>query len=156
MSAASDPAIGIRDLDLETEAGLCFPLMRQLRPHLSSVEEFAARWRRQQVAGYRLMGLWENDSLVALAGFRVIENLVHGAHLYVDDLVTSEEARGQGYGALLLRRLREESRLLGCHKLLLDTPLSNVLAHRFYYRQGLLGTALRFSAVLDEGQETLK
>lgn len=150
MSAASDPAIEIRDLDLETEAGLCFPLMQQLRPHLSSADEFAERWRRQQVAGYRLMGLWENGGLVALAGFRVIENLVHGSHLYVDDLVTSEEVRGRGHGARLLRRLREECRVLGCQKLLLDTPLSNVLAHRFYYRQGLLGTALRFSVVLDE------
>jgi ribosomal protein S18 acetylase RimI-like enzyme len=149
MSAASAPGIEIRDLDPDTEAGLCFPLMQQLRPHLSSEAEFAARWCRQQAAGYRLAGLWEGGRLLALAGFRIIENLVHGAHLYVDDLVTSEEARGQGHGARLLQHLREESRALGCQNLLLDTPLSNVLAHRFYYRQGLLGTALRFSAVLE-------
>jgi len=150
MSTTSDPAIEIRELDLETEAGVCFSLMRQLRPHLSSETEFATRWRRQQTAGYRLLGLWEKGHLVALAGFRILENLVHGAHLYVDDLVTSEEARGRGYGARLLRRLREEAQAVGCEKLLLDTPLSNVLAHRFYYRQGLLGTALRFSVLLDD------
>jgi ribosomal protein S18 acetylase RimI-like enzyme len=149
MSAASAPVIEIRDLDPGTEAGLCFPLMQQLRPHLSSEAEFIARWRRQQTAGYRLIGLWENGRLLALAGFRILENLVHGAHLYVDDLVTSEEARGQGHGGRLLRHLREEARAVECQKLLLDTPLSNVLAHRFYYRQGLLGTALRFSVVLD-------
>jgi len=152
MSAASDGVIEIRELDLETEAGVCFPLMRQLRPHLASEVEFTARWRRQQAAGYRLLGFWENGRLLALAGFRVIENLVHGAHVYVDDLVTSEEARGHGHGARLLRHLREEARVLGCEKLLLDTPLSNVLAHRFYYRQGLLGTALRFSIALDEAK----
>lgn len=150
MNVAADLGIAIRELDPETEAGMCFPLMQQLRPHLSSEVEFAARWRRQQTAGYRLMGLWENGCLVALAGFRSIENLVHGAHLYVDDLVTAEGARGRGHGARLLQRLRQESRSLGCRKLLLDTPLANVLAHRFYYRQGLLGTALRFSIVVDE------
>jgi ribosomal protein S18 acetylase RimI-like enzyme len=150
MSTTTESMIEIRELHCETDAGLCFPLMQQLRPHLSSEAEFVARWRRQQTAGYRLMGLQREGRLLALAGFRVMENLVHGSHLYVDDLVTSEEARGCGHGAKLLRRLYEETRVLGCEKLLLDTPLSNVLAHRFYYRQGLLRTALRFSIAVNE------
>jgi ribosomal protein S18 acetylase RimI-like enzyme len=152
VSATTEPASEIRDLHWETDAGLCFPLMQQLRPHLSGDVEFATRWRRQEeTAGYRLIGLWQDGRLQALAGFRVIENLVHGPHLYVDDLVTSEEVRGLGHGAKLLRHLRKESRALGYEKLLLDTPLSNVLAHRFYYRQGLLGTALRFSIFVGGG-----
>ena len=70
--------------------------MKELRPHLATETEFVERWRRQRAAGYRLLGLWCEEKLVALAGFRVIENLVHGMHLYVDDLVTLEEARGCG------------------------------------------------------------
>jgi GNAT superfamily N-acetyltransferase len=135
----------IRYADPDADTGACYVLMRQLRPHLTSESEFAERWRRQCGAGYRMMGLWLDGKLVCLAGFRVIENLVHGVHLYVDDLVTSEEARGRGAGAGLLRRLQEEARALGCAKLLLDTQLSNALAHRFYYRNGLLATALRFA-----------
>jgi GNAT superfamily N-acetyltransferase len=123
--------------------------MKQLRPHLATEAEFVERWRRQRAAGYCLLGLWCERQLVALAGFRVSENLVHGMHLYVDDLVTTEAARGQGHGAELLRRLRAEARASGCGKLLLDTPLANVLGHRFYYRNGLLATALRFAQVLE-------
>jgi len=74
--------------------------------------------------------------------------LVHGAHLYVDDLVTDETCRSSGYGKVLMERLKAEGRALGCTKLVLDTPLSNTLGHRFYYRQGLLASALRFNVPL--------
>jgi len=38
--------VTFRDVD-EAEIGACYELMRQLRPHLKSQEEFIARWRRQ-------------------------------------------------------------------------------------------------------------
>ncbi|MCC6777897.1 MAG: GNAT family N-acetyltransferase [Hyphomicrobiales bacterium] len=132
----------------EAEIAACYPLMRQLRPHLTSVEELIARWRRQSQDGYRLLALWDERRPCALAGYRVTENLVHGRFLYVDDLVTAEGERSRGHGARLLARLAAEGRARGCNRLVLDTPLDNVLGHRFYYRQGLLARALRFSMPL--------
>lgn len=114
------------------DARTCFPLMRELRPHLVSEDAFIERWQRQKSSGYRLLRLQESGAPVALAGFRLQENLVHGLHLYVDDLVTREQVRGRGHGRVLMDRLKEEARRLCCGKLLLDTPLDNVLGHRFY------------------------
>ncbi|HTW54281.1 MAG TPA: GNAT family N-acetyltransferase [Stellaceae bacterium] len=45
----------------------------------------------------------------------------------------------------MLDAVAAEARKLGIERLVLDTALDNVLAHRFYYRQGLLARALRFS-----------
>jgi ribosomal protein S18 acetylase RimI-like enzyme len=118
--------------------------MKQLRPHLLSVQEFVDRWRRQEAAGYRLLVLWDEDRAVATAGFREQENLVHGRHLYVDDLVTDSSGRSKGYGKMLIEHVMNEGRQLGCAKLLLDTPVSNSLGQRFYFRQGLVVTAFRF------------
>ena len=140
---------GMRYVNDLADVIACYPLMRQLRPHLASAEEFVERWRCQVAVGYRLLGLWKEEQPIALAGFRVQENLVHGTHFYVDDLVTDESRRSGGYGRHLMDRLKIEARALGCGKLVLDTPLSNVLGHRFYYRNGLLATALRFNIVLD-------
>lgn len=137
-----------RPVETDAEAASCFELMRELRPHLRSTAEFVARWQRQAAEGYRLLALWKNTMPVALAGFRVQENLVHGRYLYVDDLVTKESLRGSGYGGLLMTCLKQEARALDCTKLVLDTPLGNTLGHRFYYRQGLLATALRFTELL--------
>jgi ribosomal protein S18 acetylase RimI-like enzyme len=136
----------------EAEIGACYDLMRQLRPHLASVEEFVTRWRRQAADGYRILALWLEQGPYpgprALAGYRITENLVHGKFLYVDDLVSDQAERSRGYGAELLDKLKEEGRALGCKKLVLDTGLDNALAHRFYYRRGLLAQALRFNIPL--------
>jgi GNAT superfamily N-acetyltransferase len=132
----------------EAEIGACYELMRQLRPHLKSQAEFVARWRRQSADGYRILALWGEGGPAALAGYRITENLVHGKFLYVDDLVSDATERSRGYGARLLEKLKAEGRALGCAKLVLDTGLDNFLAHRFYFRQGLLAQALRFNIPL--------
>ena len=145
--------VNFRDVG-EAEIGACYELMRQLRPHLKSQEEFIARWRRQSADGYRILALWGEDGNPgprALAGYRVTENLVHGKFLYVDDLVAEKAERSRGYGARLLDKLKAEGRALGCNKLVLDTGLDNYLAHRFYFRQGLLAQALRFNIPLQGG-----
>ena len=133
----------------EADIAACYALMRALRPQLSSEAEFVERWRRQSEQGYAILALWRAQRPVALAGFRVQENLVHGRFLYVDDLVTDESERRHGHGARLLDRLKAEGRARGCHKLVLDTALENTLAHRFYYRQDLLAMSLRFNCRLD-------
>ncbi|WP_042703866.1 GNAT family N-acetyltransferase [Azospirillum sp. B506] len=150
MSTSPQSSTDIRAIETDEEVAACFPLMRQLRPHLSSKEEFVSRWRRQTAAGYRLLALWQADGPTALAGFRLQDNLMHGIHFYVDDLVTDEKARSTGAGRLMMDRLKSEARRSGCTRLVLDTPLTNMLGHRFYFRHGLLARALRFSIDLDE------
>lgn len=138
-------ALTIRSLGNETDVRGCFWLMQQLRPHLTSEAEFLERWQRQATEGYFLAGLFDGGTLVALTGYRVQENLVYGRFLYVDDLVTDAALRGSGHGERLIAHLRDQARALGCDRLVLDTPLSNSLGHRFYFRCGLLASSLRFN-----------
>lgn len=140
MSAGSS----IRPIEVD-EVDTAFELMRQLRPRLASAADLEARWRRQVEGGYRAVAVWAQARPLALAGFRVLENFVHGRYLYVDDLVVDEAQRGQGLGAVLMDWLKAEGRALGCDYLVLDTALANAAAQRFYRRQGLSDRALRFS-----------
>ena len=135
-------------VDKEDDVRHCYALMAQLRPHLACENEFLVRWRRQAANGYRLLALFDGPRVIALAGFRVQENLVYGRYLYVDDLVTDKNLRGCGHGGRLMSRLKQEALDLGCRKLVLDTPLSNLLGHRFYFRNGLLATSLRFNIAI--------
>jgi GNAT superfamily N-acetyltransferase len=137
--------VTLRHAESDREVAACFPVMAVLRPHLGSAEELVARVARQRAAGYRILAAWRGDAPLALAGYRVEENLIHGRFVYVDDLVTQASERRRGFGARLLAAVAAEARREGCAKLVLDTALDNVLAHRFYYRQGLLARALRFN-----------
>jgi len=137
--------VTLRHAVSDAEVAACFPVMRELRPHLASADAFVARVARQRAAGYRILAALRNDIPVGLAGYRESENLIHGRFIYVDDLVTTEAERRAGIGAQLLEAVAAEGRKSGCASLVLDTALDNVLAHRFYFRQGLLLRAVRFS-----------
>lgn len=139
----------LRPLDSTHDLCSAFPVMQQLRPHLTSEADFVSRIERMRLEGYRLIGAFDADVLVALAGYRFQENLVYGAFLYVDDLVTAEAQRGDQWGSRLLQALERLARASGCERLVLDTGLANARAQRFYFREGMLTGALRFQKQFD-------
>lgn len=121
-----------------------FGVMRELRANLPDAESFATQARRQGEQGYRLLAAWQDGEVKALAGYRILENLMNGRFMYVDDLVTTADSRRHGLGGRLLDALREEARRQGCENFVLDTGLHMPLAQRFYYRHGLLAMGMQF------------
>ena len=87
----------IRAADDPATLRAAWPVVAQLRPHLDE-GAFLAQALRQQAEGWRATVLLEGGVVRAFAGWRVQEFLVHGRHLYVDDLVTDATARGRGHG----------------------------------------------------------
>lgn len=127
----------------DVEIRRCFPVMRELRPHLVE-ESFLDRVRAQERDGYRIASLAVDGRVVAVAGFRILEMLADGRRLYVDDLVTLARERSHGHGAALLRWLGERAVAEGCATLQLDSGTQRKDAHRFYEREGMQVTSLHF------------
>lgn len=115
--------------DVEIEG--CAHVMCQLRPHVPA-DQFLARVRVQQAGGYHLAFLEDAGRVVAVAGYRILENLFSGRVLYVDDLVTDEAARSNGYGKQLLDWLVAQARAARCQTCELDSGVQRFAAHRFY------------------------
>lgn len=141
----------LRDVETVEQLRACYPVMKELRPHLKSEDDFVTRVTRMNGQGYRILAAWDEGEVVALAGYRLEENLVYGRFLYVDDLVAGEKTRGQGWGARLLERLTVVADQAECAKLVLDTGLANARAQRFYFREGLMTDAMRFGKFLKAG-----
>lgn len=140
-------SVEVLEVTEDEGAAACFPVMRQLRPHLDEAR-FLALWRRMREGGYRLACVREAGLVRAVAGFRLLEMLHSGLHLYVDDLVTDEAARSHGHGARLLGWLRERAREAGCQTLELDSGTHRTGAHRFYFREGLHISSFHFRQAL--------
>lgn len=138
--------IDLAESDEEVRA--CFAVMRHLRGDLPDAETFLGRVRSQQAGGFRLAALRDGGDPLAVAGFRVQENLAWGRHLYVDDLVTHPDARSRGYGAALLGWLADFGRSLGAGQLHLDSGRQREAAHRFYQREGLQISSFHFDRKL--------
>jgi GNAT superfamily N-acetyltransferase len=136
----------VREIDAGATA-TAFPAMRELRPHVAGVSEFVRRVDEvQRAQGYRLAGVFVDDlpDAVAVAGFRVEDNLAVGNFLYVDDLVTAEAHRGRGHARRLMDWLIAEARRLGCEHFHLDSATHRHEAHRLYLNAGLDITSFHF------------
>jgi GNAT superfamily N-acetyltransferase len=120
------------ELQSNVQINEAFPLMSELRDRIRA-DTFLAEVRRQQCQGYQLVGAFEEATLVALAGTRRTHTLSRGEHVFVDDLVTDERARGKGHAAALLRWVAVQAAAEGIERMYLD---SRVTAKGFYERAG--------------------
>ncbi len=121
----------------------CWPALHGLRPHLEPAP-FLAQIRDMQAQGYELAFIQPDQHVVAVAGFRYLHQLQAGRVLYLDDLATLPEARGQGYAGQLLdylHGLAQERRLDG---VALDSGFARHSAHRLYVNKGFAINALHF------------
>jgi len=114
------------------EIARCYPVMRELRTHLSTPDEFIERVQRQQKDGYRVVYLKTEGKIRAVAGYRLSESLFAGRFLYVDDLVASAKDRSAGFGGQLFDWLVRFARAQKCQHLELDSGVQRFDAHRFY------------------------
>lgn len=122
----------------------CYEVMAELRPHVTR-EVFLPTVRAMQKDGLRLACIREGGRVVAVAGYRVANNLFCGRHLYVDDLVTAEAERSKGHGKALLAWLRARAVAEDCEVFHLDSGVQRKRAHQFYLREGLELASYHFS-----------
>jgi GNAT superfamily N-acetyltransferase len=93
--------------------------------------------------------LIDGDDVVAVTGFRLLENLAWEKFLYVDDLVTDDARRSCGHGERLLAWLIDLARVSGCDQVHLDSGVQRFDAHRFYLRHRFRITSHHFAMTLE-------
>ena len=137
----------IRIANKEEEITLCFDAMKELRPHLER-ETFVSRIRHQQIQGYQLIFADVDGVAASAAGFRVLDYLAWGRVLYIDDLTTLPDYRGQGHGGALLDWMIARGKDQNCGELHLDSGHQRFDAHRLYLNKGMKINSHHFSIPL--------
>jgi GNAT superfamily N-acetyltransferase len=128
------------------------PVMRELRPNVDDADDFKRRYQAAHPEGYRIAAVFDGDECRACAGYRLMNNLVSGYHMYVDDLITAEQWRSHGYGRLLNKYLSDLARKQGCSSVQLDSATRRGSAHRFYFRERYTITGYHFVRPLDQAK----
>jgi len=123
-----------------------FPLMKQLREHLDQTQFVDLVQSAMRDSRYQLLGFFENGACQGLMGFRILTDLVHGRHLYIDDLVVAENTRSNGLGTKLLAKAKEIARTENCKRLRLCTGTENSRGKNFYERNGWKMRAVVFKS----------
>src|SRR5690242_9881296 len=90
-------------IENETDLKRCYPVIKELRPHLS-LDEYIEIYNQAHAAdGYEIVALENQGQIHAVMGYRFLSDFVRGKHVYIDDLVSTESARSKGFGAELLK-----------------------------------------------------
>ncbi len=126
----------------------CWAVLLELRPHLLQ-PSFVATIQQMQREGYELAFIEEQGKAVAAIGFRYLQFLYNGKHLYIDDLSTLPSCRGKGYGTKLLKYVEGVAISKGYETVTLDSGYQRNVAHRLYLNEGFCLAAHHFSKNLN-------
>lgn len=125
----------------------CYPLMAQLRPHLS-LEDFAAQVERQMKnSDYKIVYLIDSE-IKAVSGIRIGEWLGGGKYLEIEDLVSKDGERSKGYGGKLFDWIVSYAKSENCRQVKLVSHVKRFGAHKFYFKKEMIIEAHYFSLAL--------
>ncbi|MDQ0233323.1 GNAT family N-acetyltransferase [Metabacillus malikii] len=132
----------------DAEIKSTFHVFKQLRPHLTEELFIEKVQRMQDTHGYNIVAIIEDKTVKAAAGYRITESLAWGKYFYVDDLITDETSRRQGYANILWEWLLNKAKEYHCEQFHLDSGVHRHDAHRFYLKSGLDITCHHFQMSL--------
>ena len=125
----------------------CWPVMKELRPHLNETGFLPAVQEMMQER-YILAFIEEDSIAVAAIGFRYMQLLYNGKQYYIDDLTTLPKSRGKGYGGKLVDYVIDLAKKNGFDAVTLDSGHQRFDAHRLYLNKGFTINAHHFGKKL--------
>ena len=129
----------------DAEIRACYPVMLELRPHLSSEDAFLAQVRRQESESHFALAFAADPDVRSVAGIRIAEWLPSGLTLEIEDLATHSSHRSRGYGSALFDWVVAHARARGCQELKLVSHVARFEAHRFYFSKRMKILAYHFT-----------
>ncbi len=132
------------DADIEK----CWAVIHELRPHLEHAA-FVPQVHEMLREGYHLAYIEIAGQAVAAIGYRRLQYLVHGKHIYIDDLSTLPDHRGNGYAQALLEYVEAQARANRYSCVTLDSGHQRHTAHRLYLNQGFVMIGHHFKKAID-------
>lgn len=135
--------ITVRELATD-ELPRILPLIEK---HNAKIEPSELRRRLEVMIphGYHCIAAFEKDHIVGVAGYWLGARFYCGEFMDVDNVVVEESLRSRGIGLKLMDWLHKKSRELGCKVVVLDSYVTFVGAHKFYFRQGYEILGFHFS-----------
>ncbi|MDZ4663078.1 MAG: GNAT family N-acetyltransferase [Pseudomonadota bacterium] len=128
----------------------CFPIIKELRPHLNINDYFSIYEQSHKSDGYEIIATEVDGKVLAVMGYRILFDYVRGKHMYVDDLVSTENSRSRGLGAELLNYAESMAKELNCSGLRLCTGIENEGGIKFYEKNGWTKRAFAYSKKIGE------
>lgn len=95
--------------------------------------------------GYKLAYVLQDEQVICVAGFSILQKLSLGKHLYIDDFVTDKSVKSTDAGKALLDFLKIYAKQQDCRSIELDSLVQRYDAHKFYLSEDMQIVSHHFS-----------
>jgi GNAT superfamily N-acetyltransferase len=131
------------------EISQSFEVFSELYPnYLKNKKIFFDMVESQNKEGFHLIGIVEDNKIVACINFQITTLIPIGKVMYVSDLITKEKYRKKGYGTALLNYAVKFGKDNGCKQIQLNCEYNNYKSHKFYLNYGFILNSLQLAARL--------
>ncbi|MGU3377066.1 GNAT family N-acetyltransferase [Chryseobacterium sp. M5A1_1a] len=138
----------IKTIKSDLEVQQCLEIALVLRPHLDRSKWSDTIAEMVSNEKYTLMGIFNEEKIIAFIGYRIMTTLHSGNIIYIDDLCTLQHYRGKGLGGKLLSHVRTVAEYKNLDSVVLDTGFDNHTAQKLYFKNGFKLSAVHLHAHL--------
>lgn len=131
----------------EEEIKYCYKVMQQIREDLTE-NDFLLAISKQIKNGYQVVYVTENNQIICVAGFNILQKLSWGKYLYIEDFVTDKSVQLFEAGKALFDFIKIYAKQQNCKSIHLDSSVIRVEAHKFYLSQNMQIDSHHFSIKL--------
>jgi len=132
--------IRLRELK-PAELPTIYPLVRELNLPLNpgfNRKRFDALLKDMIPRGYRCLGAFDGENLIAVCGFTITSRFWCGRQLDLDNFIVTDAYRGKKIGERMLKWFDRLAKREACDVIVLDSYAMSHAAHRFYFRAGFI------------------
>lgn len=88
------------------------------------------------MGGYKCIGVYYGEELIGICGVWELHKLYAGKHLEPDNVFIKMEHRGNGVGTLMMNRLFQYAREIGCDATEVNCYIKNTKGKKFWEQMG--------------------
>jgi ribosomal protein S18 acetylase RimI-like enzyme len=140
--------MNIKEVSSQADIQKTWEVMHLLRPHLNQ-DDYTKLISHMMDEGYKMAYVEENHIAISVIGYRHLQFLFNGRHIYIDDLSTLVEHRGKGCGSKLLDYVEAIAKEKGYNSVTLDSGCHRYAAHRLYMNKGFVIEGYHFQKLLE-------
>ena len=114
---------------------IIIPFLQLLDPTLTN-EELKVRLPKMIANNYSCIGVYDNEKLIGISGFWLIQKYYTGQYIEPDNVVIDPEYRNKGLGEIMSKWIDNYAKNIGCVAANLNVYTTNEKAIRFWINQG--------------------
>jgi len=133
----------IKEIKTREEVVKTLAVLTQIYDNLNH-QTYADNTLRMMENGYRMAAVFEdennlpNHKCIGVCGFRIIDKILHGRVLEIEDFMIDRQRRGIGVGKILIRFIEWQATTSGCHNIIGSLETKRLESQKIFTREKFL------------------